>query len=63
MNKKIIILSSLLLFSLTNQSCRNDFLDVKPTEAISTDDLSLLNNDAGARASLLLLMQNISIGI
>lgn len=52
MNKKIIILSSLLLFSLTNQSCRNDFLDVKPTEAISTDDLSLLNNDAGAESFL-----------
>ena len=48
MNKKIIILSSLLLFSLSTQSCRNDFLDVKPTEAISTDDLSLKNNDEGA---------------
>lgn len=50
MNKKIIILTSLLLFSLSSQSCRNDFLDVKPTEAISTDDLSLLNNDAGAES-------------
>lgn len=50
MNKKIIIISSLLLFSLSTQSCRNDFLDVKPTEAISTDDLSLLNNDAGAES-------------
>lgn len=48
MNKKIILISSLLLFSLSNQSCRNDFLEVKPTEAISANDLSLLNNDAGA---------------
>jgi len=48
MNKKIILISSLLLFSLSNQSCRNDFLDVKPTEQISASDLSLLNNDAGA---------------
>ena len=50
MNKKILIISSLLLFTLSSQSCRNDFLDVKPTEAISTDDLSLLNNDAGAES-------------
>lgn len=50
MNKKIILISSLLLFSLSNQSCRNDFLDVQPTEAISATDLSLLNNDAGANS-------------
>lgn len=50
MNKKIIILSSLLLVSLSTQSCRNDFLEVQPTEAISTNDLSLLNNDAGANS-------------
>lgn len=50
MNKKIIILSSLLFVALSVQSCRNDFLDLKPTEAISTSDLSLLNNDAGAES-------------
>lgn len=50
MNKKIIILSSLLLLSLSNQSCSNDYLDVPTTQAISTEDLSLYNNDAGAES-------------
>lgn len=48
--KKIILTASLVLAALCTQSCRNDFLDQKPTEAISTSDLSLLNNDAGAES-------------
>lgn len=48
MNKKIILLSSILLFTLSSQSCSNDYLDVKPTQSISAEDLSLYNNNAGA---------------
>lgn len=33
-----------------NQSCSDDFLDVKPTEAVSTTDLALLNNNSGAES-------------
>lgn len=50
MNKKIILVSALLMGAAINQSCSRDFLDVKPTEAISAQDISLYNNDAGAES-------------
>ncbi|SEG57014.1 Starch-binding associating with outer membrane [Halpernia humi] len=50
MNKKIILVSTLLIFAAVNQSCSNDFLDVKPTEAVSATDVSLYNNNAGAES-------------
>lgn len=50
MNKKIILLSTLVLLSFSNQSCSEDFIDVKPTEAISAQDLSLFNNNEGAES-------------
>ena len=50
MKRNIILLTALMSLTLLNQSCSDDFLDVKPTEAISTTDLSLLNNNAGAES-------------
>lgn len=48
MKKNIILISSLVVMSLFNQSCSDDYLDVQPTQSISAEDLSLYNNDAGA---------------
>lgn len=50
MNKKIILLSALAILSFSNNSCSEDFVDVKPTEAISAQDLSLFNNNEGAES-------------
>lgn len=50
MKRKIILISSLLSLAIFNQSCSDDFLDVKPTELVSTQDLALLNNNAGAES-------------
>lgn len=49
MNKKIIILSVIALSGLFLNSC-NDELDVTPTASVSTQDLSLYNNDEGAKS-------------
>lgn len=48
MKKKIILVSALALFALSTNSCRTDSLDVTPTSNISTQDLSLFNNNEGA---------------
>lgn len=50
MKKKIILVSALAMFAFTANSCRTDSLDVAPTESISTQDLSLLNNNEGAES-------------
>ncbi|WP_042721411.1 RagB/SusD family nutrient uptake outer membrane protein [Flavobacterium sp. B17] len=50
MKRYIILVSTLLLITSTTQSCSNDFLDVKPTEQLSTQDLSELNNNVGAES-------------
>lgn len=47
--KKIgLSLFAIMLLIFAN-SCKNDFLEVQPTEAVSTADLSLYNNDEGAK--------------
>ncbi len=48
MKRKTIYLSALLSIIMLSNSCSDDFLDVKPTEQISTEDLSLFNNNDGA---------------
>lgn len=50
MKRYIILVSTLLLVTSATQSCSNDFLDVKPTEQLSTQDLSELNNNVGAES-------------
>lgn len=50
MKRNIILVSALLSLTFLYQSCNDDFLDVKPTEAVSTSDLALLNNNAGAES-------------
>lgn len=50
MKRNIILISAIMSLAFFNQSCSDDFLDVKPTEAVSTTDLALLNNNAGAES-------------
>ncbi|KIA88725.1 RagB/SusD family nutrient uptake outer membrane protein [Kaistella jeonii] len=50
MKRNIILLSAIMSLAVLNQSCSDDFLDVKPTEFVSTTDLALLNNNAGAES-------------
>lgn len=50
MNKKIIIISALFASTIAINSCRTDLLDVEPTASVSTQDLALYNNDAGAES-------------
>ncbi len=47
---KKIYISAFVLSTLIFSGCSNDFLDVKQTETISTTDLALFNNDAGAQS-------------
>ncbi|WP_374459120.1 RagB/SusD family nutrient uptake outer membrane protein [Chryseobacterium taeanense] len=42
-----LLMAGTLMFSV---SCSNDFLEVAPTENISTADLALYNNDEGAKS-------------
>ncbi|WP_367769501.1 RagB/SusD family nutrient uptake outer membrane protein [Flavobacterium sp. WC2421] len=46
---KKIYISAFVLSALIFSGCTNDFLDTKQTETISTTDLALFNNDAGAQ--------------
>jgi hypothetical protein len=46
---KKIYISAFVLSALIFSGCTNDFLDTKQTETISTADLALFNNDAGAQ--------------
>mgnify|MGYP003640992428 CR=1 FL=1 len=46
---KKIYISAFVLSALIFSGCSNDFLDTKQTETISTTDLALFNNDAGAQ--------------
>jgi hypothetical protein len=49
MKRQYIIIASLLLtMGGISQSCKNDFLDVTPTENYTVGDLENFNNDAGA---------------
>ncbi|MBW7674889.1 RagB/SusD family nutrient uptake outer membrane protein [Chryseobacterium chendengshani] len=50
MKKNIILISALLTLSLANHRCSEDFLDVKGTEFLSTQDLDVLNNNEGAES-------------
>lgn len=47
---KKIYISVLFLSALIYSGCSKDFLDVKQTETISTADLALFNNNAGAQS-------------
>jgi hypothetical protein len=47
--KKNIILISILALSFST-SCSDDYIDVSPTASVSTQDLSLYNNNAGAES-------------
>jgi hypothetical protein len=47
---KKIYISAFVLSSMLFAGCSNDFLDTDQTESISTKDLSLFNNDAGAQS-------------
>ncbi|HEX8014392.1 MAG TPA: RagB/SusD family nutrient uptake outer membrane protein [Flavobacterium sp.] len=46
---KKIYISIFVLSALTFTGCADDYLDVKQTETISTDDIELFNNDSGAK--------------
>ncbi|MBC5839347.1 RagB/SusD family nutrient uptake outer membrane protein [Flavobacterium muglaense] len=46
---KKLYISAFVLSALFFTGCSNDFLDTEQTEAISTTDLDLFNNDAGAQ--------------
>ncbi|WP_369753677.1 RagB/SusD family nutrient uptake outer membrane protein [Flavobacterium sp. WC2409] len=46
---KKIYISAFVLSALFFSGCTNDFLDTKQTETISTTDLALFNNNAGAQ--------------
>lgn len=46
---KKIYISIFVLAAFTFTGCADDYLDVKQTETISTDDMELLNNDNGAK--------------
>ncbi|AQX04931.1 RagB/SusD family nutrient uptake outer membrane protein [Elizabethkingia meningoseptica] len=49
MKKQYIIIASLLVtMGSITQGCKNDFLDVTPTENYTVGDLENFNNDAGA---------------
>ena len=47
---KKIYISIFVLAAFTFTGCADDYLDVKQTETISTDDMELLNNDSGAKS-------------
>lgn len=47
---KKIYITAFVLTSLIFCGCTSDFLDTKQTETISTKDLALFNNDAGAQS-------------
>lgn len=49
MKKNIIALFAFMVLPLLN-ACKNDFLEVSPTESVTTADLSLYNNDDGAKS-------------
>lgn len=46
---KKIYISIFVLSAFTFTGCADDYLDVKQTETISTDDIELFNNDSGAK--------------
>jgi hypothetical protein len=46
---KKIYISIFVLSAFTFTGCADDYLDVKQTETISTDDIELFNNDNGAK--------------
>ncbi|WP_289658357.1 RagB/SusD family nutrient uptake outer membrane protein [Flavobacterium panacagri] len=46
---KKIYISIFVLAAFTFTGCADDYLDVKQTETISTDDIELFNNDNGAK--------------
>lgn len=48
--KKHKILVALLLTLSVTQNCSNEFLDVSPTENIRVEDLSIYNNNDGAKS-------------
>jgi starch-binding outer membrane protein, SusD/RagB family len=48
--KKILYFTLTIISLLLFLSCSEDYLEEKPTENISTADLELLNNDAGAKS-------------
>lgn len=48
MKRNIILTAALYSLMFMNQSCGSDFLDPAPTDAISAQELSLLNNNEGA---------------
>lgn len=50
MKKFFISIFALTLLLTIANSCRNDFLDVQNTDKVSTADLSLYNNDEGAKS-------------
>lgn len=50
MTKKNILISALALSGLFLSACSDDYLDVNPTASVSTQDLSLYNNDEGAKS-------------
>ena len=48
MKKTYILISALILTSLVNQGCSEDFINVAPTEQVVIEDLALYNNNEGA---------------
>jgi len=50
MKKTYIVLSALLLTGFFNLSCSDEFIEVSPTEQVSAADLSLYNNNDGAKS-------------
>ncbi|EJL69157.1 RagB/SusD family nutrient uptake outer membrane protein [Chryseobacterium populi] len=50
MKRNIILIAALCSVMLVNQSCEGDFLNTQPTDAISGQELSLMNNNEGAES-------------